>query len=178
MEFVSKNLYSNIIQQKFSIPSNLISSKISFEIKFEGIENLEDESILKSFYFFLLIFGLIPSFKGFSSKYHLGKTFYNFKIFLSLNTSYFDVFFLNLFNEQLSEPHKLTFNSNIFYNNLNLSMNDLKNFYLVESNPHFFKWEKDLVVNCFLRGRLTSLKTSNLYFFFLENLKSQKINNL
>ena len=56
MGFIYKNLYSNIVQQKFSIPSNLISSKISFEIKFEGIENLEDESILKSFYFFLLVF--------------------------------------------------------------------------------------------------------------------------
>ena len=139
MGFTYKNLYSNIVQQKFSIPSNLISSKISFEIKFEGIENLEDESILKSFYFFLLVFGSVPSFKNFSSRYHLGKTFYNFKIFLSLGTPYFDTFFLNLLNGQLSEPHKLTFNSNIFYNNLNLSMNDLKNFYLVESNPHFFK---------------------------------------
>lgn len=178
MGFVYKNLYSNIVQQKFSVPSNLISSRVSFEIKFEGTENLEDESILKSFYFFLLVFGLIPTFKNFSSKYHLGKTFYDFKIFLSLNTPYFDVFFLNLFTEQISEPHKLTFNSSIFYNNLNFSINDLKNFYVVESNPHFFKWEKDLFVNCFMESKMAKIKTSNLYFFFLENLKFQKINSL
>jgi hypothetical protein len=137
--FYNKNIYSNLVQQKFSIPANLISTKIFVEIKFAGIENLEDESILKSFYFFLLIFNLLPAFKNFRSRYHLGKTFYQFEIFLNFNISYFDLFLNNFLPAQLSEPHKINFNSSILYNNFSLNMNDLKSFYLVESNPHFFK---------------------------------------
>ena len=55
MELFYKNIYSNIVQQKFSIPSKFISSQLAFDINFDGIENLEEESLLKSFYFFLLI---------------------------------------------------------------------------------------------------------------------------
>ena len=134
-----RNVYSNLVQQKFSIPSNLISNKVSFEIKFEGIENLEDESILKSFYFFLLIFDKTPSFKKFTSRYHLGKTFYKFNISLNFKVNSLDLFLVNLLSAHLSEPNKITFNSGVFYNNLNFVLNDLKSFYLVESNPHFFK---------------------------------------
>ncbi len=134
-----RNVYSNLIQQKFSIPSNLISNKVSFEIKFEGIENLSDESILKSFYFFVLIFNNVPSFKQFNSKYHLGKTFYRFKLFMSCKVPSFYIFLSDFFSHNLNEPHKLGFDSEIFYNNLFLRLIDLKNFYLVESNPHFFK---------------------------------------
>jgi len=137
--FYYKNIYSNLVQQKFSIPSNLISSDISLEIKFDGIENLEDESVLKSFYFFLLIFNSFAFFKKFNSRYHLGKTFYNFNISLKFKFTSFDLFLINFLTEQLSEPNKINFNSSIFYNNLSFNINDLKSFYLVESNPHFFK---------------------------------------
>ena len=134
-----KNTYSNLVQQKFSIPSNLISSRLAFDIKFEGIENLEDESLLKSFYFFFLIFGKVPAFREFSSKYHLGKTFYKFNVFLTLKTIYLDLLLLEVLHLYLNEPNKIVFSSQIFYDNLSLNLNDLKNFYLVESNPHFFK---------------------------------------
>ncbi len=139
MNLFYKNIYSNLVQQKFSIPSNLISTKISFEIKFEGIENLADESVLKSFYFFFLIFNRVSSFEQFSSRYHLGKTFYKFKILLNFRVLSFHLFLSDLLCNNLSEPTKLTFNSSIFRNNLYLSLSDLKSFYLVESNPHFFK---------------------------------------
>ena len=137
--FFDKNIYSNLIQQKFSIPANLISAKIFAEIKFAGIENLEDESIIKSFYFFLLIFNSVPSFKNFNSRYHLGKNFYNFEIFVNLNINYMDQFLVNFLVNTLNDPHKVNFSSSIFRNNLFIVLNDLKSFYLVESNPHFFK---------------------------------------
>ena len=137
--FYYKNIYSNLVQQKFSIPTNLISSDISLEIKFVGIENLEDESVLKSFYFFLLIFNSFAFFKKFNSRYHLGKTFYNFNISLKFKTTLFDLFLINFLTEHLSEPNKINLNSSVFYNNLSFNINDLKSFYLVESNPHFFK---------------------------------------
>jgi hypothetical protein len=139
MRLFYKNTYSNIVQQKFSIPSNFISTKLSFDIKFDGIENLEDESLLKSFYFFLLVFGKNPAFKNFSSKYHLGKTFYKFNVFLNLESLCMELLLLQILHLYLNEPNKIVFSSKIFYNNLNLNLSDLKNFYLVESNPHFFK---------------------------------------
>ncbi len=176
--FFDKNIYSNLIQQKFSIPTNLISTKIFVEIKFVGIENLEDESVLKSFYFFLLVFNLIPSIKNFNSRYHLGKNFYNFEIFLNFNVKYIDQFLLNFFINTLNDPHKVNFNSSIFHKNLSMGLNDLKSFYLVESNPHFFKWEKDLYMNYFISNeKFSPIKNLNLVFFSLENLKSQKLLN-
>lgn len=177
MELFYKNTYSNLVQQKFSIPSNLISSNLSFEIKFEGMENLEDESLLKSFYFFFLIFGKTPSFKKFSSKYHLGKTIYKFRVFLTHKTLYLDLPLVNLLISYINEPNKTVFGSSIFYNNLSLTLNDLKSFNLVESNPHFFKWEKDLVLNFSLQNQLYLIKKHNIYFFLLENIKSLKFNN-
>ena len=176
--FFDKNVYSNLVQQKFSIPANLISTKIFVEIKFAGIENLEDESILKSFYFFLLIFNLIPSIKNFNSRYHLGKNFYNFEIFLNFNVNHIDQFLLIFFINTLNDPHKINFNSSMSHKNLFMGLNDLKSFYLVESNPHFFKWEKELYVKYFTYNKkLSSIKNLNLNFFSLENLKSQKLSN-
>ena len=59
-----------------------------------------------------------------------------------------------------------------------MGLNDLKSFYLVESNPHFFKWEKDLYMNYFFSNeRFSPIKNLNLVFFSLENLKSQKLLN-
>ncbi len=172
-----KNVYSNLIQQKFSIPSNLISNLTAFEIKFEGIENLEEESLLKSFYFFLLVFSKTPAFKNFSSRYHLGKTFYNFSVFTTFKSSYLDLLLLNILNSHLNEPDKVVFSSSIFSNNLSLSLSDLKNFYLVESNPHFFKWEKDLIINFSVYSKVTLIKKFNIYFFLIENTKSLRYNN-
>lgn len=113
--FYYKNIYSNLI------------------------ENLEDEAVLKSFYFFLLVFNSFAFFKSFGSRYHLGKTFYNFTVSLKIKTSFFDLFLINFLVEHLNEPNKVNFNSSVFYNNLSFNINDLKSFYLVESNPHFFK---------------------------------------
>ena len=176
MSFFYKNIYSNVIQQKFSIPSNLLKSNITFEIKFEGIENLDDESVLKSFYFFVLIFGFTPSFNKFSSRYHLGKTFYNFALLLNFDFFSFDFFLINLFSIHVSEPNKISFISKILHNNLFLSLSDLKSFYLVESNPHFFKWEKDFFINCSSR-KLDKKKNLNMFFFFIENFKSHRLSN-
>ncbi len=134
-----KNIYSNLVQQKFSIPSNLISNRVSFEIKFDGIENLSDEVVLKSFYFFALIFGDIPSFKQFSSRYHLGKTFYKFKLFLSFRVLSSYLFLSDFFSLNLNEPNKLNFVSSMFLSGDSILVSDLKGFYLIESNPHFFR---------------------------------------
>jgi hypothetical protein len=139
MTFFNKNVYANIIQQKFLITSIKIKNDISFEVKFQSIENLGDELVLKSFYFFLLIFNKTPSFKNFSSRYHIGKTFYNFAFFVNFRPYFFDAFLINFFTLHITEPNKVSFISKIFNNNFYLTLSDVKNFYLVESNPHFFK---------------------------------------
>lgn len=139
MSFFYKNTYSNLLQQKFLLKPAHFKSKISLEIKYESIENLNDESILKSFYFFFLMFNSLPSFKNFNSRYHLGKTFYTFQIFKNFEVSLIDMFLFYSFFNNMAEPNKISLISKINHNNLYLNLSDLKSFFFVESNPHFFK---------------------------------------
>ena len=139
MLFFYKNTYSNLLQRKFLLKPNYLGGKVSLEVKYDSIENLNDESILKSFYFFFLMFNSLPSFKNFSSRYHLGKTFYTFQIFKNFEISVIDMFLLYSFFNNMTEPNKVSTISKINHNNLYLSISDLKSFFFVESNPHFFK---------------------------------------
>ncbi|MDP3136644.1 MAG: hypothetical protein Q8N17_09985 [Burkholderiaceae bacterium] len=139
MSFFYRNIYTSVLESKFSIPSNLISNKYLFEIKFEGIENLDDEAVLKSLYLLVLLSGKAGTFKNFTSKYHLGKTFYDFKIFLTFSgpsVSHFVEFFFEL---NLVEPNKINFRSSFNKYIYSLTLLDPKSLLVVESNPHFFK---------------------------------------
>lgn len=139
MHFFYKNTYSNLLQQKFVSTPSKFKSQIFAEVCYKDLESLSDESVLKCFYFFFLIFGVFPAFKSFTSRYHLGKTFYNFRVFKKFEVDGVDLFLLHSFLNNLNESDKISFNSKIYFSNLQLVLSDLKSFYLIESNPHFFK---------------------------------------
>jgi hypothetical protein len=165
MIFFRKSVYSNLFEQKFSKASNLISNDISFEIKFEALENLNEEALLKTFYFFNLLFNRVPSFKNFKSKYHLGKTFYDFSLVMNLKSFNLFYFLVDFLETHFTDPHKINFSSNFYPQLLFLKFSDLKIFSLVESNPHFFKWDKELRVSFYLsRLHFTEHEMLNFYF--------------
>jgi hypothetical protein len=165
MVFFRKSIYSNLFEQKFSKASNLISNDISFEIKFEALENLNEDVVLKTFYFFNLLFNRIPTFKNFKSKYHLGKTFYTFNLIVNFKSFNLFHFLTDFLETHLNESNKVTMNSNFYLQSLSLKLSDLKIFSLVESNPHFFKWDKELKISFYLnRSRFVKHETLNLYF--------------
>jgi hypothetical protein len=165
MAFFRRSIYSNLFEQKFSKASNLISNEISFEIKFEALENLNEEALLKAFYFFSLLFNRVPTFKNFKSKYHLGKMFYSFSLVINLKSFNLFYFLIDFLETHLTEPHKVNLSSSFYLQFLSLKLSDLKIFSLVESNPHFFKWDKELKISFYLnRLLLTERKTLNPYF--------------
>jgi hypothetical protein len=178
MSFFRKSIYSNLFEQKFSKPSNLISNDISFEIKFDGLENLNEETLLKSFYFFSLLFNRLPTFKNFKSKYHLGKTFYSFNLLLNLNSFSLFYFLSDFLETNLVESHKANFTSTFYLQLSLLKLSDLKIFSIVESNPHFFKWDKELKISFYLNNMsFTKSKLLNSYFWNMQTLKQKNYEN-
>ena len=78
----------------------------------------------------------------------------------------------------LVEPHKAAFTSTFFIQSSSLKLSDLKIFSFVESNPHFFKWDKELKISFYFNNTfLNKNKALNSYFWSMQGLKQKNYEN-
>ncbi len=69
------------------------------------------------------------------------------------------------FGVHFNEPQKNHLKSSLNLKKYSFYVNDLKSFLSVESNPHFFKWDKELNVTFFqFNNVFTNIKFINIYF--------------